>query len=947
MPVFNNYLDLDGLPSTTLYDMVQDRQGALWIATDNGISRFDGTHFRNYGPEAGLNDVSIIHLYRDRFDRIWGLGYNGTLSCIEREKVVPTGSLNAVLKQNLNEYIDKLYIDSIGQVWLATRNGGVYLVDTAGNFQTIYSTSLIGLESVLYVKDFGDDIFISVISDTAGTLLQGGELKISQNEFFIKRPGTKVAIHRNAIRIGDGNYLVSYRRWLAHIRDGEIVFMKEMNNRIIDLSEDLAGKVWVSVFSEGLYHYDRHSHALTMLEHYGKSAVSKTLQDTEGTYWFSTTGEGLYRVADFDLKVIGTKEDNKRYKVVSMTAGEGTVYFTTYDQSLYAYDLTRPDDPAKRIDIGKTDNQLFDIHYSRGGHLWITGAPHRVYLTAGRPATDKEIPSGIGIEPLRNGRILLSTHSSIIEVFPDFEYQHHSFDLYHRIFDMFEDAEGNILIGSMDGLFLFTEDGFMRPAGLPHFKGTRITALGQSDNLMVAGTVNDELYLFNKDTAFLMPENLPGGLGRINCLLTEGDSIIWAGTNTGLIKFSRKEAGSLDFSHIRYMRCDGLPSDRVNDLLLYEDMLWVGTDQGMAAFHNRFDDRILIPPEVRIESFEVNGAEMSVSDTVVLSSDKNDLRFTFEGISLKGRENIHFRFMLSGHDRQIIFTKDNFVNYSNLAPGEYRFFFNAGNNNGNWSREPDSIFIVIERPFTSTVLYYLLVIAGLLVVVSLVLILILREQKRRARLNHDLLLMQQQLLRTQMNPHFIFNSLLAIQNFVYKNEPSQAARYLSRFAKLIRLILNSSRKEYITLEEEVEFLTYYLELQKLRFKQRFEYRFEIDEKIQADQVYIPPMLAQPFIENAIEHGLKDISHQGILRINFYQERNELVFKVEDNGIGIYHSLSEKERKVDAHESLGQQITYERLRLLNKRAKKVSYSIEELKDEQGVIHGTRITFRINI
>jgi sensor histidine kinase YesM len=219
-------------------------------------------------------------------------------------------------------------------------------------------------------------------------------------------------------------------------------------------------------------------------------------------------------------------------------------------------------------------------------------------------------------------------------------------------------------------------------------------------------------------------------------------------------------------------------------------------------------------------------------------------------------------------------------------------------------------------------------------------------QKRRNKLKEEILVMQQRLLRTQMNPHFVFNSLLSIQNFIYKNEPSIAGKYLSRFAKLIRLILNSSRKDYITLEDEIQFLNHYLDLQKLRFNERFDYSFEIDKKIKPEVLQIPPMLAQPFIENSIEHGLKNILHKGLIIIRFFLENDTLVFEIEDNGVGIYHAKKKEEASSPKHESLGQQITTDRLRLLDQsRGKKVSFNIKELRDEKNNVKGTKVSFRI--
>jgi sensor histidine kinase YesM len=146
--------------------------------------------------------------------------------------------------------------------------------------------------------------------------------------------------------------------------------------------------------------------------------------------------------------------------------------------------------------------------------------------------------------------------------------------------------------------------------------------------------------------------------------------------------------------------------------------------------------------------------------------------------------------------------------------------------------------------------------------------------------------MQQRLLRSQMNPHFLFNSLASIQNFIIKEKPSLASDYLGRFSKLMRQILNSTAVEYVPLEEEISSIENYLALQKVRYRDMFDYTLEVDEEIDTETTRIPPMLAQPFIENAIEHGILHKGSKGNIGVRFNLENDQVrVFEVEDDGIG--------------------------------------------------------------
>lgn len=172
---------------------------------------------------------------------------------------------------------------------------------------------------------------------------------------------------------------------------------------------------------------------------------------------------------------------------------------------------------------------------------------------------------------------------------------------------------------------------------------------------------------------------------------------------------------------------------------------------------------------------------------------------------------------------------------------------------------------------------------------------------------------EQRLLLSQMNPHFVFNSLTAIQSYIFRNDAYTAGKYMSSFAKLVRLVLENSREEQITLSKEIETLKYYLQLQELRFEGKFDYNIDVDPDIAVDHVSVPPMLAQPFIENAIEHGIIHLSKKGLITIRFILKGSVLIIEIEDNGIGIEKSSKNSQHKWNEHQSLATKITRERIK----------------------------------
>jgi tetratricopeptide (TPR) repeat protein len=235
----------------------------------------------------------------------------------------------------------------------------------------------------------------------------------------------------------------------------------------------------------------------------------------------------------------------------------------------------------------------------------------------------------------------------------------------------------------------------------------------------------------------------------------------------------------------------------------------------------------------------------------------------------------------------------------------------------------------------------MIIITVILLMFALAFAIALIIYQNRLRSSYKSLKYQQQLLRTQMNPHFIFNALSAIQVFILENDKEKAAAFLSDFAKLMRQVLKSSNYEYISLKEEIDVIGYYLRLQQLRFSKPFKYEIKIDEELDISTVMVPPMLTQPFLENAIEHGFKHSEEEGFLFVRFLRSGNSLIIEVDDNGTGIDSTTIYKDKE---HESMAIRITKARLHILEKDAKfKTSFSVIDKRRLNPFDKGTLVRF----
>ncbi|HEX7411297.1 MAG TPA: histidine kinase [Bacteroidales bacterium] len=240
---------------------------------------------------------------------------------------------------------------------------------------------------------------------------------------------------------------------------------------------------------------------------------------------------------------------------------------------------------------------------------------------------------------------------------------------------------------------------------------------------------------------------------------------------------------------------------------------------------------------------------------------------------------------------------------------------------------------------------YTIYVLGATILLFLIIVLLLYIQ---AKLNarHRQMDIEQKLLRSQMNPHFIFNALVAIQSFIYKKESAEAAKYLSSFARLIRLVLSNSREEFVTLKCEIDTLSNYLSLQKLRFENKFDYTMVVDPRLDTELINIPPMLAQPFVENAIEHGIFEMDTPGRIVVTIQKKGNTILIEVNDNGIGREKDREMRKKSDKPHESLATRITEERISSLNRKYSwRISLHITDLFNENKEPAGTSVSLSI--
>ncbi|MBK7042024.1 MAG: histidine kinase [Bacteroidetes bacterium] len=481
----------------------------------------------------------------------------------------------------------------------------------------------------------------------------------------------------------------------------------------------------------------------------------------------------------------------------------------------------------------------------------------------------------------------------------------------------------------------------------------------------------------------------------INSIAIDQEGNVYAGGKSGLFIIPKKSLKITKW----ISKKDGLVSNIVNSLLCdQQGTVWLSGNIGLAAYHAKSDklemfnasdgvipsnhnlgsiymspDREIFlasqgginyfspdsiryekkPLNVYVTSLELNDSTLAnpVLNDAHFTYNNNNFSFTYLVVDFNLASSIQYRYKLVGFDTTYINAgKQRTARYTNLAAGHYRFIVEASANGRDWYACSQSLSFTISQAFWTTwwfrMLFFVVILVWLYYFYKHRIALINKEATLRSDYEIKLNELENSALRTQMNPHFIFNSLNTINSFINRNEPAKANQYISKFAKLIRLILDHSRQKKISLAEEVEVLELYIQLERIRFDNKFEYHINIDLTIETDTTEIPPLVLQPFVENSILHGLLPLPQGGRLMISIQKLNNTMLCIVEDNGIGRQQARKNKNLNVDKRKSHGIDITLKRIDMYNREHQlETEVVITDLKDHMGSASGTRVEIPI--
>ncbi len=953
-----NYTVNDGLPSSEILDMLQDGEGYLWFATGYGICRYDGYEFKTFTTREGLADNSNVIAFLDYLGRPWFSGYSGRISYYENSTFKTIQLNDTIEKISQSHFLENIYIDSLSNIWFKPNiSPDNYFITNHQKIKRVTGFNREDISYSIFLKNlpngiiWGFNVHDSIVYDKQNN--HQIELQVIDNTCYLNVPITgkyhKICYHK----ISDTEFVFSVDNQFIWFRNNEILFKKKFggaDKRISALYVDKENNIWVSIYSYGVYfHFKGNMNEPQLL--FKDKTVTRILQDAENNYWFSTLENGVFMAPSTQIRIFNKSSGYDNFRILALEARQNEIFFSTKDYRIFILNLKE-----NTINQFKPPGKIAGLNYIRdiilqhnNSILWFIGSSsYRFFLDQQISAVAelKNIKPYMAIEK-NNSNILIATDEGL------FEYQGNKlikkYNMYPyniHILTVCEDKEGTIYFGSLGGLYKYYDERiYYLGDKYPLFR-TRISEIIATDQLLLFGTRGEGLII--KGDSLIRHVTTEDGLcsNMINCIYPLNDTNIWIGTNSGLNNLIIHDLFEIEYDILKYTMWDGLPSNEVKDIIYYQDRLWLGTNNGLASFEPETIKPPNIPPRLHLNKITVNDIDTTLIDLSNLKYNQNNITFYFKGINFRFPGHVSYKYRLKGLNDNWIKTENTSARFFSLPPGTYTFEVISGNTDRVWNKYPLTVHFTIMEHFTQTTLFLIGVILLIALIIAGIVLIILRNQKKRAMIKRNILLSELKALRSQMNPHFIFNSMNSIQHFILEQETESANLYLANFSSLMRKILENSKHNYIKLSEELESIELYLDLEKLRFEDKFDFKINFDEDIDPDLISIPPMLIQPYLENAILHGLMPKKEKGLLLLSFnLLEKNTILCAIKDNGIG-----REEANKINVlrkkHRSTGMKNIEERLEILNKMNRSnMKVKIIDLYDQKGEASGTQVDLYI--
>ncbi len=950
--IFTHYRQVPGDPSSLqmkgVWALLVDREGTLWIGGD-GLGRFDPmtgkfTHFRHRPDDpASLSSNEVISIYEDRQGELW-IGTGSVYSSNARNPAF--GGLNRMHKRSgtftrylhdprdptslANNKVRAIYEDRKGNFWVGTAGDGLHTMDrSTGKFKR-YPYDPRHPEKLsrppLKKEPFFDHITF-IRDDTTGAIWIG----TAESGLNHYNPETQKTTHYELNRDSEGSFN-DRTPWYMY--------------------ESAEGVLWISTLFGNLY---RINPLRGKIPHYAITdrGIHSFYEEPNGTVWLGSELDGLLqtdgkgvvmRKYAYDPRDPGSISSAKVHFVTADRKGD--ILAGTFGGGLNILDRQKGTfvryvhDPEN--DRSLSNNHVLFLYEGGGADLWVATLRglNRMDREKGTftrfiffPADSIEINTNIVTSVLKDRTGKWWAGSWMKGGIQQFNPLNGKFKTYLKgasIMVLREGADGLLWAGSSEGLFYYDRD---------------------VDRFLL---YDDPVFL-NENTA-------------IFSLLEDDQGSLWASTPAGIIRINRKR-NETSLYGINY----GVIGEDLGIGAGYkgrDGKLFFGNVSGYYAFYPNEFTQGMKPPAIILSEFRVANKLVTPGDggplqeplsqikSIRLRHSQNVFSFDFAGIDFANPSENRHLFMLENYDEDWnLASSERRAIYFNVPPGRYVFRVKVANSYGVWAER--SIEVIITPPWWSTWWFRIAAVLSIAGIFYAVVrwrmnqkfnrqLEISEKEKQLAELQHKTSELEMQALRAQMNPHFIFNSLNSINRFILQNNKTQASEYLTKFSRLVRMILQNSQAALITLESELESLKLYLELEAVRFDHRFTYNIAVAGDLEIEDLKVPPLIIQPYAENAIWHGLMHKEEKGHLEIEVTRAQGHLTLKITDDGIGRRQSAAMTSKSATLHKSMGLKITADRIAMLERLKggqAESPVSIRDLVHPDGTAAGTQVIIKI--
>lgn len=888
IPGLVNYSEKDGLNSSYTYSMSQDDKGLIWIGSDNGLFRFDGKEFKQYNKKSGLKNIDILGCNPLSNGEIFIVTYLSDFAYLKNGKIINPDD---------NKELRKLKFRDTSHTY---SSGDSVCIYTANNPKDIYiyrrgkvTTIPLSLHAGFPLVGRNPYIFSMDVANHLLYLTDDTQKVIAYDILTRKKILCNISLPKSAI-YRKGDFLVAYRGNTIDIfkRKNKFEFIKtqsfSVGEPIHQLVIDRNDRLWVCLDKGGVLYYKntlQDGNLSRPMKIMNDFVMNHILVDKDKNIWFSTRNNGIYFITDkfFNNYIHLPVKNNSSYITAIGKSGKNIIM--GYNEAKFGILKSNT-----IIDVSLEKNRKIETKalFSKGNSV-ILGLSLRTY----QYNTDNKKITTIGdyslknIIPYNDSSILLCTSQGL--TLYNFITGAKS-DLFNeRAYTALRYDKDSVFVGSFKDVYKMNVKTNKRQLFIEGYYFKDIKKL--KPHVYVGSTnLNGVLIFNNKKILKRITEKDGLSTDQIKKIEVENENVFWASTNSGL---SRIEIKGKKLAIDNFTQTDGLPSNVVAGCVIKDDTIYAGTSKGLGILpiHNLLTQQKFINKKVVINSVTVGDKEIfDLNQEIKGQTPDNTITFDLSFPDYISQGMIKFKYKVEGLTDEWQISNSSKIMFNSIPPGKYTFKVFGLGYNGKRSYTFSSIAFEIKPKFWQTwwFKFFIIIIGCSLIFVVVTIYFQRKRNKKLETLYYEKKIaeLELQAIKAQINPHFIYNCLNSIQFLLYKKDYAETENYLNIFAQMIRKTLHYSEKTFMQIKEEIEYLSLYLNMEKLRLKDQFDYTITRSKNTDENWM-IPSLLIQPFVENAIKHGVSGLKdRKGNIRITFDYTDSLLCITIEDNGVGI-------------------------------------------------------------